>query len=165
MPTPASQTFSTPDAGSAAPWLRRAGKFGFWFFCVLALWLALQWFERRSWWRAVLIQLAIGMAALFRLEAVFLLPVLACCLLPELNTRRGWLGRPWWGLLAFAFADAISAFDWLGGFDKISDQAYSYWYLLSALAYLTGYVITTLAFMAADDHLRLAFQPDHTATS
>ena len=41
MPTPASQTFSTPDAGSAAPWLRRAGKFGFWFFFIKGLcWLA-----------------------------------------------------------------------------------------------------------------------------
>jgi len=78
--------------------------------------------------------------------------------------RRGWLGRPWWGLLLFAFADAISTFDWLGGFDKISDQAYKYWYLLSALAYLAGYIVTALAFMAADDHLRLALEPDHSAS-
>lgn len=78
--------------------------------------------------------------------------------------RRGWLGRPWWGLLLFAFADAISTLDWLGGLETISDQAYYYWYLLSALAYLAGYIVTALAFMAADDHLRLALQPESPAS-
>jgi hypothetical protein len=77
--------------------------------------------------------------------------------------RRGWLGRPWWGLLLFAFADAISAIDWLGGFENISDQAYYYWYLLSALAYLAGYMVTALAFMAADDHLNMALHSDRPA--
>lgn len=52
-------------------------EFGFWFFCVLALWLVGRWCERGGWLRAVQIQLAIVMAAAFRLEAVFLMPTLA----------------------------------------------------------------------------------------
>lgn len=51
-------------------------EFGFWFFCVLALWLAGRWRECGGWLRASLIQLAILLAAIFRLEAVFLIPVL-----------------------------------------------------------------------------------------
>ena len=64
---------------------------GFWFFCILALSLALRWLERSGWWRAASVQLAIACAALFRLEAVLLLPVLCLCLLTELPARRGWL--------------------------------------------------------------------------
>ncbi len=65
-------------------------EFGFWFFCILALWLTLKWFERADWKSAALLQLAIVAGALFRLEAVFLMPVLAFCLAPELNTRQAW---------------------------------------------------------------------------
>jgi 4-amino-4-deoxy-L-arabinose transferase-like glycosyltransferase len=66
-------------------------EFGFWFFCALALWLMLSWLERGGWLRATLVQLAVAMAALFRIEAVFLFPVLALSLLGDLNTRQGWL--------------------------------------------------------------------------
>lgn len=79
--------------------------------------------------------------------------------------RRGWLGRPWWGLLAFAFADAVNIFFWLGGYNWMSDQAYAIWDTLSALAYLAGYMITALAFLAADDHLRLGMQPNRPAST
>lgn len=78
---------------------------------------------------------------------------------------RGWLGRPWWGLLAFALADAIGTFDWMGGFRNISDAAYAYWYTLSAVSYLAGYVIIALAFMAADDHLYLTPPHEQPASS
>ena len=66
-------------------------EFGFWFFCALALWLMLSWLERGGWLRATLVQLAVAMAALFRIEAVFLFPVLALSVLGDLNTRQGWL--------------------------------------------------------------------------
>jgi len=63
---------------------------GSWFFCVLALHLALQWLARGGWWRAAAIQAAIAVGALFRLEAAILVPALAASLLGELNTRQGW---------------------------------------------------------------------------
>ncbi|WP_417787133.1 ArnT family glycosyltransferase [Stutzerimonas xanthomarina] len=62
-------------------------EFGFWFFCVLALWLAGRWRKRGSWGGACLIQLAVFMAAAFRLEAVFLLIALTVWAL----TERSWL--------------------------------------------------------------------------
>lgn len=63
---------------------------GFWFFCTLALWLALRWQDRGGWLRAALIHLAVVAAALFRLEALLLIPALALWQLPNLwsSTRR-----------------------------------------------------------------------------
>ncbi|WP_242489229.1 hypothetical protein [Pseudomonas sp. TH08] len=63
---------------------------GFWFFCTLTLWLALRWQARGGWLRAALIHLAIVAAALFRLEALLLVPALALWQLPSLwsSTRR-----------------------------------------------------------------------------
>lgn len=52
-------------------------EFGFWFFCVLALWLALRWQENLGWGSLSGVLLSIVVAALFRLEAIFLLPALA----------------------------------------------------------------------------------------
>ncbi|WP_295485053.1 hypothetical protein [Accumulibacter sp.] len=66
-------------------------EFGFWFFSILALWLALRWLERGGWLRAGLLQLAIVLAALFRLEAVIVFAAVGLCLLGELRTRDGWL--------------------------------------------------------------------------
>jgi hypothetical protein len=51
-------------------------EFGFWLFCLQAFLLALWWAERPGWARAVAVQLAICVAALFRLEAVALYPAL-----------------------------------------------------------------------------------------
>ena len=61
---------------------------GFWFFSVLALWLALAWEQRGGWWRAVGIHLAILGAALFRLEALMLLgaPEIGSC---QINVSFG----------------------------------------------------------------------------
>ncbi len=66
-------------------------EFGFWFFSALAFWRMLSWLERGGWLQATLVQLAVAVAALFRIEAVFLLPVLALCVLGDLKTRQGWL--------------------------------------------------------------------------
>lgn len=43
---------------------------GFWFFCTLALWLAMRWQARGGWGLAAAISLAVGLGSLFRLEAV-----------------------------------------------------------------------------------------------
>lgn len=64
-------------------------EFGFWFFCVLAFWLALRWQERGGWRGAIPVHLAIVGAALFRLEAVFLLAAFALWLAAEANTASG----------------------------------------------------------------------------
>ena len=63
---------------------------GFWFFCTLALWLALRWQARGGWLRAAFIHVAIVAAALFRLEALLLIPALALWQLPGLwsSSRR-----------------------------------------------------------------------------
>ena len=63
---------------------------GFWFFCTLALWLALRWQARGGWLRAAFIHMAIVAAALFRLEALLLIPALALWQLPSLwsSSRR-----------------------------------------------------------------------------
>ena len=63
---------------------------GFWFFCTLALWLALRWHARGGWLRAAFIHMAIVAAALFRLEALLLIPALAFWQLPSLwsSSRR-----------------------------------------------------------------------------
>jgi hypothetical protein len=75
---------------------------GFWFFCTLALWQALRWQALGGWIRAGLIHLAIVAAALFRLEALLLLPALGLWQLPGL-WRSGQRTR----LLQFALLPAI----------------------------------------------------------
>ena len=67
---------------------------------------------------------------------------------------RGYLGRPWWGLIAFAAADSINIYSWIGGFDNTPQNIYLALDLFSAIAYLAGYLITALAFLAAVDHIR-----------
>ncbi len=80
---------------------------GFWFFSVLALWLALRWQARGGWKLASAIQFAIGAAALFRLEALLLCAALSLWLVPSLRSKQGWLclvqlnALPLIGLLGF----------------------------------------------------------------
>lgn len=59
-------------------------EFGFWFFSVLALWLALRWNEVGGWLRALGVPLAVMAAAAFRLEAVLLFPALVIWQVPAL---------------------------------------------------------------------------------
>lgn len=66
---------------------------------------------------------------------------------------RGYLGRPWWGLIAFAVADAINIFFWMGGDKWVTTQTYTIVDLFSAVVYLAGYTITALAFLAAHVHI------------
>lgn len=61
---------------------------GFWFFCTLALWLALRCREDARWGKVTAACAAVGLAALFRLEAVVVLPALLLCTLPELLRAR-----------------------------------------------------------------------------
>jgi hypothetical protein len=71
---------------------------GFWFFCILALWLALRWESRGGWLRAAAIYVAVGAAALFRLEALTVLVALGAWQLPNLfikGRRRTFLEFFW----------------------------------------------------------------------
>lgn len=51
-------------------------EFGCWFFILLSFWLALRWSEKPRWLAAVAAQASIGAAALFRPEAVAMVPAL-----------------------------------------------------------------------------------------
>ena len=51
-------------------------EFGFWFFSILAFWLAMRWEESNRLHEAIAAQLALGCAALFRLEAIAFFPAL-----------------------------------------------------------------------------------------
>jgi 4-amino-4-deoxy-L-arabinose transferase-like glycosyltransferase len=64
-------------------------EYGFWFFSILALWLVVRWYQGTSWTGAVLVQLSIGLAALFRLEAVLLIPAFAIW---QITSVRSWSG-------------------------------------------------------------------------
>ncbi|MGE7990436.1 hypothetical protein ACQKPE_05190 [Pseudomonas sp. NPDC089554] len=64
-------------------------EYGFWFFCVLALWLVMRWQARGGWLRASAIHLAIGSAMLFRLEALVLEVALLLWLLVGVREEHG----------------------------------------------------------------------------
>lgn len=51
-------------------------EYGYWFFVMLAFWLALRWSEALRWGMALLIQASIVIASLFRPEALAFLPAL-----------------------------------------------------------------------------------------
>ncbi len=51
-------------------------EYGFWFFSLLAFWLAMKWGDTQRWRDAVYCQAALAVAALFRLEAVAFYPAL-----------------------------------------------------------------------------------------
>ncbi|MFB4391617.1 MULTISPECIES: hypothetical protein [unclassified Pseudomonas] len=64
-------------------------EYGFWFFCVLALWLVMRWQLRGGWLRAAAVHLAIGLAILFRLEALMLEVALVLWLVVGLREPQG----------------------------------------------------------------------------
>ena len=74
---------------------------------------------------------------------------------------RGYLGRPWWGLIAFAIADSINIYSWMGGLDNVAENIYYAFDLFSALAYIAGYIITALAFLSAIVHIRSSLPAQH----
>ncbi|MBC3774528.1 hypothetical protein [Pseudomonas sp. SWRI99] len=113
---------------------------GFWFFCTLTLWLALRWQDRGGWLRAILIHLAIVFAALFRLEALLLLPALGLWQLPNLwsSERRmqfvqfallpvlGLVAASAWGVFMSArfmvYLDMIAPHSVYASFQMLSEQ-------------------------------------------
>lgn len=51
-------------------------EYGCWFFVMLGFWLALRWEENPRWMTALAVQASLGIAALFRLEALAFFPAL-----------------------------------------------------------------------------------------
>jgi len=64
---------------------------GMWCFSVLALWLAASWDKQGGWLRAQAMHVAVLLAALFRLEAVVLMPALILWRLVEIKQPDGML--------------------------------------------------------------------------
>lgn len=61
---------------------------GYWFFCTLAIWLAMRWQTRKGGGLAAAIHGAVALAALFRFEAVLVVFALVLWRLPDLFTRE-----------------------------------------------------------------------------
>ena len=62
---------------------------------------------------------------------------------------RGRWGRPWWALICFAIADAISTWFWIGGGADLSQETRNLIWLFSDTVYLGGYLLAALAFLSA----------------
>ena len=77
---------------------------GFWFFSVLALWLAARWHVRGGSWLAAAVHGAVALAVAFRLEALVLEVALVLWLLPNVASRSG--GRQ---LLQFFWLPLLAA--------------------------------------------------------
>lgn len=99
-------------------------EFGFWFFCSLAVWLALRCREDARWSRMLGACVAVVLAAMFRLEAVVVLPALLLCTLPELLRAR-W--RPGLALaVALVLTVALVALGVILARDAVNSQRVSY---------------------------------------
>lgn len=72
---------------------------------------------------------------------------LAALWLTFLFSRGNW-GRPWWGLLAFFFADGIYTWYNLGGFSFLTPLVDTWLSVLTDLFYIGGYMIVGLACLA-----------------
>lgn len=97
---------------------------GFWFFSVLAFWLAALWHSRGSLLLAAGVHGAVALAAIFRLEALVLEVALALWLLPSVLSRAGWrqlLRFFWLPLLA-----VLGVLLLLGGSDVLSQGRVQY---------------------------------------
>lgn len=89
-------------------------EYGCWFFIMLSFWLALRWAEKPGWLASTGVQAALGMAALFRPEALALFPALLlwqCFAAPRAERRRRLLML---GALPLAAAMLLFALYWTG---------------------------------------------------
>jgi hypothetical protein len=62
--------------------------------------------------------------------------------------RGGRLGRPWWALICFAVADAITTWLWIGGGANLPETTRNLLYLFSDSVYLGGYFLVAVAFLS-----------------
>lgn len=103
-------------------------EFGFWFFSLLAIWLAMRWEERPGWLAGVWVQMAVAGAFLFRREALLLMPAMVLWLVTDHRWRSDW--RRYFQLNALPLVGASLLGGYLaasGGFSK----AGLYWQLIN----------------------------------
>jgi hypothetical protein len=67
---------------------------------------------------------------------------------------RGVWGRPWWGLIAFAVADSINIFFWVGENEWLPERAVAILDLFSNTVYVLGYMLTAIAFLVTYNLIR-----------
>ena len=92
-------------------------EFGCWFFVMLSLWLAQRWSNQPRWTGALVVQAALGAAALFRPEALALFPALIAWQwfeAPRDDRRRRLMML---GTLPFAGAIILGMLSFGGGLD------------------------------------------------
>lgn len=97
---------------------------GFWFFSVLAFWLSARWYARGGMWLAAGVHVSVGLAVIFRLEALVLEVALALWLLPNALSRAGWRK-----LLQFFWLPLLAVFSvllLLGASDVLSQGRVQY---------------------------------------
>lgn len=104
-------------------------EYGCWFFCMLALWLALRWSDRPTWTLALVAQGMLGVAALFRPEALALLPALLLWQWfaapgPERWKRLAMMGSlsaiAFFALMALLVTDQLNAGRIAGDFQRLA---------------------------------------------
>jgi hypothetical protein len=61
---------------------------------------------------------------------------------------RGSWGRPWWALIAFAVADAVNVFLWIGGDKLLAPNTASLFDWISSMIYLGGYQVAMFGFVS-----------------
>lgn len=61
---------------------------------------------------------------------------------------RGKWGRPWWGLIAFAIADSINIYFWMGGEENLAENTVNLLYLFSDTMYISAYLIVALTLLS-----------------
>ncbi len=61
---------------------------------------------------------------------------------------RGQWGRPWWGLIAFAVADGINIYFWIGGYERLPENTALILDVFSTTMYAAGYLVTALALLS-----------------
>lgn len=102
--------------------------FGFWFFCMLTIWLAMKWEARPGWFAGVLVQLAVLGAVLFRREALLLVPSIILWQMTDRRWRKDWQRYAQLNTLPVAGVFLLGFYLFaVGGFSK----AGIYWQLIS----------------------------------
>lgn len=97
---------------------------GFWFFSVLAFWLAARWHVRGGLWLAAAVHASVGLAVIFRLEALVLEVALALWLFPNVISRSGW--RKLLQFFCLPLLAALGVLLLLGGSDILSQERVQY---------------------------------------
>jgi hypothetical protein len=79
--------------------------------------------------------------------------------------RRGLLGRPWFGLLAFAVSDGISTWYWMGGSKLLNLQSDTWLSLFTDVLYIGGYLLAAWGCLSIFFMLKYGYSPQSAKAS